>query len=582
MSRDESVELLRAGPEGIAEWNTLQERHGGDTSLDGVDLSGCDLRGANLRNVSCVGTDFRGANLTGVDLSLTRGLAASQFSGACMTGATMPDGVNFEDHIEHVRSTVANSRKMLMSVLLACLYSALTVATTTDVGLLTNSTSSKLPILGADIRINTFYVITPILLAALYVYFHVYLQRLWSGVSGLRRVVTSGIGADEVVDLWLIGRPGTTAGGRLGGSFAVLRSFVSTALAWYLVPATLVLLWLRQLSRHDWIVAGVCIVIISVVVGVGISSYFACIAKLSPPSKTSRSWWSRGVVALLIAFGFLFIVTFGAIEGIAHRPDDKHNVQGRIDQARFVRLRQWVPRVLSSIGFEPFVDLEEAIVSKKPAEWDDKTLSHVLGASLDDRDLRRGNLRRVFLVSGRIRLAKLQRSDFYRADLRDADLWKSDARGANFRRANLAYAKFNHTVLDSADFSKAGCDSTNFGHASIRGANFKEAYLNKTTFFKADLSGTNFYKSKLINTKLTYVNLAGADFSKARFRAVQLHRANLDGADLTSATGLKQKELDKACVTCTTKLPKNLKRPSLSEKCVDTWKLEPRDEPCTD
>ena len=69
VDRDEALNLLRGGPEGIAEWN--RRRVAGDVNreLDGVQLAEADLQAANLRGVSFIKANFHRAKLRSADLS---------------------------------------------------------------------------------------------------------------------------------------------------------------------------------------------------------------------------------------------------------------------------------------------------------------------------------------------------------------------------------------------------------------------------------------------------------------------------------------------------------------------------------
>ena len=70
-------------------------------------------------------------------------------------------------------------------MLLGCVYAWLTIATTTDARLLTNSASSPLPIIQTEIPIALFYLAAPLLLVSFYVYLHLYLQSMWRGLATL-------------------------------------------------------------------------------------------------------------------------------------------------------------------------------------------------------------------------------------------------------------------------------------------------------------------------------------------------------------------------------------------------------------
>src|SRR4051812_28592868 len=65
ITQERAIEMLRGGPAGIREWNSLDR----NPDLGGVSLAGSDLRGANLRGAYLRGADLRGCDLSGVDLS---------------------------------------------------------------------------------------------------------------------------------------------------------------------------------------------------------------------------------------------------------------------------------------------------------------------------------------------------------------------------------------------------------------------------------------------------------------------------------------------------------------------------------
>ncbi len=137
MTRDEALELLRGGQDGVAEWN--QRRQAGDvpvsprgilqpTDLTGVDLAGVDLTGALLNN-----TDFRDADLTGAILRRAD-VTTSSFHGSAslretdFTEANMQCSVLMGAQLERAKLVKANLGKAnLTSANLS--YADLTYAT---------------------------------------------------------------------------------------------------------------------------------------------------------------------------------------------------------------------------------------------------------------------------------------------------------------------------------------------------------------------------------------------------------------------------------------------------------------------
>ncbi len=84
MEREEALELLRGGPEGVAKWNAAREEVGFKLPR----LNGANLRAAKLRRTNLQGADLSGADLSGADL-VTANLAEANLSEARLGGAQL-------------------------------------------------------------------------------------------------------------------------------------------------------------------------------------------------------------------------------------------------------------------------------------------------------------------------------------------------------------------------------------------------------------------------------------------------------------------------------------------------------------
>jgi hypothetical protein len=214
-----------------------------DVAPDGT--AGTDLTGAKLQ----------GADLRGADLSHARGLIPEAVGGSVLTGAKLPDLVAKFEALSQVAETSKNGSIVFVTMLAACGYSWLTIASTTDVGLITNRSTSPLPIAGTEIPIAGFYWAAPLILLGAFVYLHLYLQRLWQLLASLPAVFPDGVGLDAKAYPWLINAMVRLRFAGLHAATGVAARFetwLSVALAWFLVPLTLAWLWLRYLPRHDW------------------------------------------------------------------------------------------------------------------------------------------------------------------------------------------------------------------------------------------------------------------------------------------------------------------------------------------
>jgi hypothetical protein len=241
----------------------LQAAHLYKTNLQGAFLIEANLQRAYLKSakLDLSQANFREAILQDTKLrkeddkvETARGLQSKNLAGANVSLATLPEDIHEFQGLEVVAEASRNARKIFISVLAGCVYSWLTIATTTDARLLTNSSSSPLPIIQTPIPIAGFYWAAPFLLLCMFVYLHLYLQRLWEALAELPAFFPDGRPLDKRAYPWLLN-------GLVRAHFKLLRNYrpmfsrlqtlISIMLAWWVVPATLALFWWRYLPRRD-------------------------------------------------------------------------------------------------------------------------------------------------------------------------------------------------------------------------------------------------------------------------------------------------------------------------------------------
>ena len=148
--------------------------------------------------------DFRDADLGDVRLESAVGLRAEKLAGTNLTNAKLPPDIMKFDRLAHVEKTSQSASTTFFGLLAASLYSWLTLATTRDVDLLTDRASSPLPIINTPISLAWFYWTAPLILLSVYLYLHLYLQRLWQDLSALPAVFPDGETIDEKAYPWLL------------------------------------------------------------------------------------------------------------------------------------------------------------------------------------------------------------------------------------------------------------------------------------------------------------------------------------------------------------------------------------------
>jgi uncharacterized protein YjbI with pentapeptide repeats len=578
--------------------------------LDGADLTGCDLRRADLRHASLrgailtgarlgaaalrgadlaraqlagaelSGADLRDADLRDANLTDARGLRARQIGGADLSGARLPAYAGGIEALENVREIARIGRKILLVLLVACAYALLALSTTTDAQLVANAATPGLPLLGARVPIVAFYTLAPVALLGLYLYFHLYLQRLWGGLADLPACFPDGRPLDRRADPWLMTSLARAHLPRLRSErplVAHAQRWISVFLAWGLVPLTLGALWARYLRRHDPIWTGEQIVVILLSIGAGVYLYTRALSTLRGEPQQAFLWkgWMRAVLsnrsvtaAVVAAALLLEYASLGAIEGhywsadlreadVSVKPAVWTGEDAQVDLVKGARLRgQNLRRTDARRAFLARADLEEA---------------HLEGAALAGADLREANLRGANLAGARLEGANLRRADLTGAGLRNARLAESDLQGASLVGAKLTGAELYRADLRGASFRETRMPRAEMVSADLRGASLKGARLLGSQLANANLAGAD-----LRGARLKLVNFQGADLRGADLREADLYRteffgANLAGADLREVTYLRQKQIDQACLDGKTRLPAEIEPPPKRPSACERW-----------
>ena len=403
--------------------------------LSGADLRGADLRGSNLQKTRLLNATMRDADLQDADLKGATGLLAGQLGGTNVCGAKLPDEIRIFDGLKNVEEMSKHAGNLFFSLLLACVYGWLTIGTTTDALLLTNSASSPLPIVGAAVPIVAFYLAAPLFLLGLYIYLHLNLQRLWDGLADMPAVFPDGRSLDKKAYPWLLNGLVCAYFLRLRESrppLSRLQVGISVFVAWWLGPLTVLLFWGRYLRRHDWV--GTILLVVLLTASIGAAIMFQSLAAATLRGQDRKPWfwkkawkdirsYKRG--ALLLGVGIVFyLLSFGVIYGI--RPDF---VSGSPDSPLTSSLkatnpRVWAPRAFMLLGYTPFADLREVDVSIRPPNWTgrkEEEMAMVKPARLRGKNLRYADAYRAFLAGADLNGADLQGAYLFQANLRGAD-----------------------------------------------------------------------------------------------------------------------------------------------------------------
>src|SRR5882724_7557337 len=227
-------------------------------NLRGADLSMANLRHASLvqadlGNANLLGAELRGANLMGATMYGVEGLWLGRLGGANLYDAMLPETISSIDGSKAVWEATRSARWFYFLMLTVCSLCILCVATTSDPRLILDGQTIPIARLGNILPINAFYLIAPILLVVMFVRFQFLLLRVWSSMAALPAVFPDGQTVEQGGPWYLMGlvRRHFRWLRETKTPVSWLENAIATLLAYWAVPATTVLLWVRYLVRQD-------------------------------------------------------------------------------------------------------------------------------------------------------------------------------------------------------------------------------------------------------------------------------------------------------------------------------------------
>lgn len=149
-----------------------------------------------------------------------------------------------------------------------------------------------------------------------------------------------------------------------------------------------------------------------------------------------------------------------------------------------------------------------------------------------------------------LRAERLKTIDFAGATLKKAILARAMMERANLRGADLEGANLAGTFLEDADLTGAKLD----------GADLTDAYLAR-----ADLTGASLRGAKLKDAFLTEANFTDAVLTGATLQGAMINKVTLVRCDLSFVTGLTEKQLSRARLDDSCRLPDGFTLPEAAK-----------------
>ena len=509
-----------------------------DANLRASDLLLADLRDAclvraDLEEACLVGASLEGANLEGASLETAMGLVPRQLAGANLRDALLSPHLMEFDAVTAFDRESKNSFRYFWIMSALSLLSWLLVAKTRDAQLLADS--AVIPFLrsraaAAALPTAESYLILPVVLFSLYVLFHFHLQRMWDAVIELPAIFPDGhmLGDDGPGIMsgllrthfrWMNPDPSSTR---------LVEKSASLATAYWIVPGTLLLYWVRYLTRQE--IHGTVLLALLATAAAGMAAHATLrVGKPQERWAFENRWIQRAIrkvkainpiSAAAVMAAFLLLLSAGVIFGVPHD-------RGRAPQFGAANIRRWAPDVFWSLAYDPYPDLTEASISRRPANWSgaDDRVAEVDGLRANNAKFRYAQAYGAFFAN----------SHLWRADFQGAFLSEADLRGADLGQSSLRYAVMDHAQMNHANLDRSNLDGADMRRADLREANLSYGSLANTILIDARLDGASLYAARLPGATMTRAILEKADLRESQLPAAHMDHADLRAAYLWSA-----------------------------------------------
>ena len=401
--------------------------------------------------------------------------------------------------IDNIAEASKRASKTYFLFLSFLAYCALTVVSTTDRQIILNE-PVKLPIINVEIDLVGFFIVAPLLIIFIFIYFQLYLKRLTGLINDLRTNFAST--RKRRLYPWLFNiaedpEPGIT------GKLQVLIIYVTM---WLILPIVLFFFFNWGLKKHE--------IYFSRLQGAILLLEIIIVTLFGVNSGLKRMKRANIIILILISIVLSIYVSLSLM------------VKNRLSSGNFH---------IVDLSYQKLVDIPIEEEDFPGVYWLDLKGARLEGANLQSSVLKRADLRDVKFRKAILIDANLRKANLTDANLLEADLTEADLTEANFRGADLTEADLTEANLTEANLTEANLLGANLTGANLTGANLTGANLTK-----ANLTEANIKNAELIGVDLTEANLNGADFIGA-----DLTEANLRAADLRDIKNLTIEQLSK-------------------------------------
>jgi uncharacterized protein YjbI with pentapeptide repeats len=519
-----------------------------DANLKDADLLLADLRDsclvrANLQETCLVGANLEGANLEGTSLETAMGLLPRQVAGSNLHESSLPPQILEFNALPTFTAGSKSIARLFATLMFVCFLSVVMIWQTKDIQLLADTAIISVlhsPAAAAAMPTDEIYLLAPSILLALFLFFLYRLQELWDAVLELPAIFPDGrvLGHNGPRIVTGLLRTHFRWMDHDAHSTRLIEKSFSVLLAYWAVPLVLLMYWARYLTAQEF--HGTLLHQVLLLIATGVAFY--CSTRIGRPKE---KWATdekptapileklrslRPANLLATAFIVMSLLAAGIIAGIPH---DRQ----RAPQFFAADPRRWASTALWLVGYDPYAELTEATISRRPSNWNgsDDQIASVAGAHLSGTKFRYAQAYEIFLVNAHLFKADLQGAFLSGGDLRNADLGQANLKYAILDRANLQHANLDRAQLDGANLSRTDLRAANLSYSSLVGASLPDARLDGASLYSANLNDASLLRGNLEKADLREAHLANANLEGADLQQSYLWSAKLPGANLRKA-----------------------------------------------
>ncbi len=487
-----------------------------------------------------------------------------------------------EQKIERIDALTDAGRVNWFGLLAYLVFAYVTVLSVGDADFFIRSQKTQVPLVNISIPTASFFVFSPVLGLALYVYLHLHVRKVSEALVA-PKPASNGISLERRIKPWLLNDLILRRHDRRAIDQRALDRFadwVTITLIWIAGPFVLGSIWTNTFVFHSFwltLLSGLCFMS-SIVVG--------CITwqKMEQDTDSERKVASadrqemlyRALPLTLLIIGYGYLATKGLPRG-PHQDLIITVYESLDDQLEAISddsfdLPDQTPRWLRARLFAAAPKLAEAQFSVLPPDQNDPNVSRVKYRAdwckrvghpplVCGRLPSKGTETPSFQLDERLSWCKERaqplvtarcREYFETADVEFTQKWKGfrdaqvealvkpdmrnrDLRNADLRAAALTGIDFQKAQLDGANLTHAQMERVNLTDATLNGADLNFAELQFAEFREARLEGANLSGARLDNATLILSNLRGILGIRAQFENATLSLTDMSGSDLSSS-----------------------------------------------